>query len=68
MQLAKRKFGRIVALALATAGLSVAVSHQPLAADSGSNTARQDDLRKSATWNFPNISVFEQHPSATWTS
>lgn len=61
MQLAKRKFGRVVVLALSAAGFSVAISHRPLAADSAANAARKDELRKSASWNWPNVAVFEQH-------
>lgn len=70
MQLAKRKFGRVVALGLLSASVTAAVSIQPLVADPGPKdpaiadsgaSANPADLRKSATWNWPNVAVFEQH-------
>ena len=64
MQLANRKFGRVVALGLLSATFSAAISIQPLVADSNSadpSSKRTDDLRKSASWNWPNVAAFEQH-------
>ena len=65
MQLAKRKFGRVVAqgmtFGLLFASLVAGISRVPLAADSGPSNARKDELRKSPTWSWPTVSIFEQH-------
>ncbi len=65
MQFAKRKFGRVFArvfvLGLVTTSLVAGLSRVPFAADSGPSTARKDELRKSASWNWPTVTIFEQH-------
>jgi hypothetical protein len=67
MQLAKRKFSRVArvfTIGMLTAGCLAGVSRGPLAADSGPSTsgaARKDELRKSASWAWPTVSIFEQH-------
>ena len=67
MLLAKRKLSRVArvfSIGIFSAGLVSAISQVPLAADSGPSSAsstRKDELRKSATWAWPTVSIFEQH-------
>ncbi len=61
MQLAKRTFGRVVAVGLLSTSFAAFTSCQPLVANSGPSSPQLDDLQKSASWNWPNVAVFEQH-------
>ncbi len=73
MQLAKRKFSRVAQLCtigVFSAGLVANVSKVPFAADFNSTadsgptsatSAAKDVLRKSASWSWPTVSIFEQH-------
>lgn len=65
MQLVKRKFSRVArifAIGIFSAGVVTGVSQLPLAADSGpAGAARKDALRKSASWSWPTVTIFEQH-------
>jgi len=75
MQLVKRKFStvaRVFTIGIFSAGLVAGVSSVPFAAESdltadsgpttsGGSVARKDALRKSASWSWPTVSIFEQH-------
>ncbi len=73
MQLAKRKFSRVAQLCsigVFSAGMVASVYRVPFAADptymadsdsASGSSGHKDSLRKSATWAWPTVSIFEQH-------